>query len=165
MSADGRAWTVVCAVRHLGDPYMWGGDGDGENEWGYDCSGLVCRVLGNVARSGWSTLYDGQRRTAQGLYDYYTAKRLATVIREAKSLQPGSLLFYRKPGAPFHHVAIHVALLPAGTPVAVEAGGAGSGATTLRAALRASACVRLTDSDYHGEGVEWVAVDPWTATA
>jgi hypothetical protein len=36
-----------------------------------------------------------------------------------------------------------------------------SGTTTPRAALLKSAGIRVTASDDHGEGVEWVAKDPF----
>jgi len=85
-------------------------------------------------------------------------------------LKPACLVFYRVPGKPFHHVAIHATTVPplklkSGVlevgPVGFESGGSGSDVTSPRAALLASAGVRLTASDYHGKGVEWVAKDPF----
>jgi hypothetical protein len=45
--------------------------------------------------------------------------------------------------------------------MAFESGGGDSTASSPRVALRTSAGVRLTASDYHGTGVEWVAKDPF----
>ena len=162
---NARAAVILYGARLVGDYlYAWGGDGS--TEGGYDCSGYVCRVLTDAARS-WPTLYDGQRRTAQGLADYYggTGRGLAAVAT-VDALRPGMVVFYRRPGASIHHVALHAVTLPplGGKvevgPVGFEAGGSGSAATSPRAALLASATVRLTASDYHGQGAEWFALDP-----
>lgn len=163
--ADARALTVALFLMpRLGQPYVWGGDGG--KELGFDCSGLQCAVLSesDVLYPG---LYDGQRRTAAGLLAYYVGRRLVPSA-DLDKLMPGCLLFYSRRGSAPHHVAMHVARMPlskGGTPICVEAGGAGSNASTFAGALRASGSVRLSDSDWHGDGIEWGFVDPFALIA
>lgn len=161
---DARAFAILAASDFLGQTYVWGGDDD--TEGGFDCSGLVSKVLTLTAKH-WPLLYDGQRRTAAELYAFCERSRFPT-IRDVAGLLPGCLVFYRHPGARIHHVSMHVGLVPADgghVPRCIEAGGAGSNAGTYRGALRASGSVRYSDSDYHGQGVEWVAADPFLAVA
>jgi hypothetical protein len=151
--------------------YAWGGEES--EEGGFDCSGFASVALMQTARV-WPEIYTGRRTTANGLYEYYNNRGCPDIIR-IEELKPGVLVFYRRPGRRFHHVAIHATTvppinltslsgnikpLPVG-PVAFESGGSGSAATTPRAALKASAGVRITASDYHGEGVEFIAKDPF----
>ena len=65
-----------------------------------------------------------------------------------------------------HHIVIHSASVPGLLvdrtpvkvgPIAFESGGGCRKITSPRAALRQSAAVRVTASDYHGKNVEWVA--------
>jgi len=166
---NARVFLLLLAARDLGEYlYAWGGET--AEEGGFDCSGFVSEKLRLAARA-YPLLYDGQRRTARGLFRYYYTHRGCREIREAGELRPGCIVFYRQPTAEIHHVAIHAMTVvdvalggkvsPVG-PVAFEAGGAGSKATSPRSALLSSAGVRLTATDYHGRGVEWVAVDPFT---
>ncbi|HUP24365.1 MAG TPA: NlpC/P60 family protein [Thermoanaerobaculia bacterium] len=166
-SLDARVFLILMAARMVGDYlYAWGGED--ADEGGFDCSGFASIALLQTAR-GWPGLYDGERCTAADLYRHYH-QRGCPDIRQVADLLPGCLVFYRRPGKPIHHVAIHAvdvpplklggALRPVG-PVAFEAGGSGSVATSPRAALLASATIRLSASDHHGEGVEWVAKDPF----
>jgi hypothetical protein len=170
---DARVFLLLMAARMVGDYlYAWGGEEAGEG--GFDCSGFASVALMQTARA-WPEIYDGGRTTAAGLYQYYDNKGCRD-IRQIENLKPGTLVFYRKPSQRIHHVAIHATTVPliklAGGshdrlpvevgPVAFESGGSGSAATTPRAALLASAGVRLTASDQHGRGVEWVAKDPFT---
>jgi hypothetical protein len=129
----------------------------GRKELGKDCSGLVCTVLRDLSLS-WP-LYDGQRRTAQGIYQYYHSRG----IKDTKDLKPGTLVFFRRPGKKFHHVKIHLVTVPKTMgqpfgPMAVDAGGAGSDAVSPRRALERAAQVRYSASDKHGKA-EWVAKD------
>ena len=146
--------------------YSWGGEG--AHEGGYDCSGYACTALMEAARP-WPDLYDGGRTTAQGLLDYYKRRGCAESC-ELDDLAPGCLAFYRRPGRRIHHVAIHATSVPTIRldqgevefgPMAFESGGGGSTTTSPRQALLRSAGVRMTATDYHGRGVEWVAVDPF----
>lgn len=164
---DGRVFLLLLAARMVGDYlYAWGGEETGEG--GFDCSGFASVALLQAARA-WPGLYDGGRNTAQGLYDYYD-ERGCPDITGIDDLKPGCLVFYRRPGRRIHHVAIHATTVPplrrgggemAVGPVAFESGGGGSDTTSPRAALCRSAGVRLTASDQHGTGVEWVGKDPF----
>lgn len=154
---DARMFFAAKLQSRLGELYVWGGDD--ESEGGFDCSGLVSAALTDVAKL-WPAVFDGGRRTASGLHAYYRQRGcpgLATV----GELRPGCLVFYRVPGQPIHHVAAHLLRLPDGTPMGIEAGGGGSSSATLAGALRRSGSVRWTDSHYHGDGVTWVALDPF----
>ncbi len=83
------------AEKHLGRPYVWGGDSP---EPGFDCSGFVCWVV-NHCGNGW----DVGRQSAEGL-------RQACTAVPASEAKPGDLVFfqgtYGTPGA--SHVGIHV---------------------------------------------------------
>ena len=164
---NARVFLLLMAARMVGDYlYSWGGEES--DEGGFDCSGFASIALMQAARA-WPKLYTGGRSTAQGIYTYYK-KRGCPDINRVKDLKPGCLVFYRRPGKRIHHVAIHAANVPAiyqkqgrmpVGPVAFESGGGGSKTTSPRAALRQSSGVRLTASDYHGTGVQWVAKDPF----
>jgi len=168
---DARVFLLLMAARMVGDYlYAWGGEEAGEG--GFDCSGFASVALMQTARA-WPVLYDGGRTTASGLYKYFDNKHCSDITR-IEDLKPGCLVFYRRPGKRIHHIAIHATTVPpirlekgGGNrpvevgPVAFESGGSGSAATTPRAALAASAGVRLTASDSHGRGVKWVAKDPF----
>jgi NlpC/P60 family len=164
---DARVFLLMMAARMVGDYlYSWGGEE--ADEGGFDCSGFVSIALIQTARA-WPELYDGGRSTAQDLYDYYD-KRGVPDIRQLDDLKPGCLVFYYQPGKHMHHIAIHAAMVPdlhingktmEVGPVAFESGGGGSNTSSPRAALLASAAVRITASDWHGKDVKWVAKDPF----
>jgi len=156
---DCRALLCLFGARMAGHfLYSWGGESS--EEGGYDCSGMISTVLAQTCRF-WPALYDGQRRTAQGLRDYFIARGCTELKGDPEQLRPGCLVFYARPGHAIHHVALHLCTVPLGVgPVALEAGGGGSRTTSPREALLASAGVRLTASDQHGQGVTWTAVDP-----
>ena len=166
----------VLAARESGDHlYIWGGDR--ADEGGFDCSGYVCDLLMRANRL-WPGIYNGGRTTAHGIHQYFD--ELGTPdVDDIDELKPGALMFYRRiatgaitRGEPrIFHTALHVCTLdeynlsngdtaPIG-PIAIESGGAGSFATSPREALRVSAGVRMTASDVHGRGVEWVSKDPF----
>lgn len=164
---NARVFLLMMAARMVGDYlYSWGGEE--AEEGGFDCSGFASVALMQLARA-WPALYDGGRSTAAGIYDYYTQRGVPD-ITDLQHLKPGCLVFYRRPGKRIHHIAIHATTVPALRtpddsldvgPVAFEAGGGGSRTTSPRAALCSSAGVRLTATDRHGHGVEWVAKDPF----
>lgn len=165
MSAeDARIALTLIAIRQLGRPYIWGGDGS--DEGGLDCSGFVGDCLTQLARS-WPKLYSGGRRTSSGLYAYFTAIRGCLAIRQLKNLRPGCLVFYSKePDGKIYHVAIHLATFPefdegrSFGPLSIEAGGGGSKNKDPRDSLRNPAGVRFAASDVHGKAA-WRAVDPF----
>ncbi len=164
---NARVFLLLMAARMVGDYlYSWGGEE--AQEGGFDCSGFASIALMQTARA-WPKLYSGGRSTARGIYTYYH-RRGCPDITKVNDLKPGCLVFYRRPEKRIHHVAIHATHVPDLTqkqgkvpvgPVAFESGGGGSKTTSPRAALRQSSGVRLTASDYHGTGVEWVAKDPF----
>ena len=164
---DARVFLLLMSARMVGDDlYSWGGEE--VEEGGFDCSGFASVALMQTARA-WPSVYSEGRTTAQGLYNHFDGKGCPD-IDQVEALLPGCLVFYRRPGEKTHHVAIHATVVPPLTkggktlpvgPVAFEAGGGGSKTTSPQAALRSSAGVRLTASDQHGHGVEWVAKDPF----
>jgi hypothetical protein len=166
---NARVFLLLMAARMVGDYlYSWGGEE--AREGGFDCSGFASIALMQTARA-WPKLYTGERSTAQGIYTYYH-KRGCPDIDKLKDLKPGCLMFYRRPGKRIHHIAIHATDVPPLIqrkgqtpapvgPVAFEAGGGGGKTTSPRAALRSSAGVRLTASNFHGQGVLWIAKDPF----
>lgn len=165
---DARVYLILMAARMVGDyVYSWGGEEIGEG--GFDCSGFTSVVLMQTARA-WPKLYTGGRNTASGLYEYYD-KRDCPDISEVADLRPGCLVFYRRPGKGIHHIALHTTTVPPVTlksgkqvevgPIALESGGGNSSCTSPRAALRRSAGVRITASDFQSSDVEWVAKDPF----
>ncbi len=165
---DARVALCLLAQREVGSSlYWWGGDGiSGKKELGRDCSGLVCTILADLALA-YPMLYDGGRRTAQGIYDYYDGRGVPDVTA-LDDLRPGTLVFFRQPGKRFHHIKVHLAIVPdvhldgvfPFGPIAVDAGGAGSDAVSPRRALERAAQVRFSASDRHGTS-EWVGKDPF----
>lgn len=170
---DARVFLVLMGARKVGNAlYAWGGET--ETEGGYDCSGFVSHILMETNRA-WPGLYTGGRETAKGIYRHFD-KLGCPDIRKVADLEPGCIVFYynkNKTPQSATHVALHVANVPdmhikhgqsAFTanvgPVAFEAGGSGSAATSPRAALCKSATVRVTATDVHG-GQTWVAKDPF----
>ena len=171
---DARVFLIMMGARKVGNSlYAWGGET--ENEGGYDCSGFVSHVLTETNRA-WPGFYTGGRQTAKGIYTHFD-KLGCPDIESVKDLKPGCVVFYFSKGKTAKsatHVALHVANVPeihirrgnsaltaAVGPVAFEAGGAGSKATSPRAALQKSATIRVTATDSHG-GQSWVAKDPFS---
>jgi hypothetical protein len=85
------AVAVRFARRHLGQPYVWGGDGPAEG--GFDCSGLT--------KAAYEAADIQLPRVAQDQYD--AGPRLAP----DEPLLPGDLVFYGTPNN-VHHVGLHV---------------------------------------------------------
>ncbi len=171
---DARVFLIMMGARKVGNAlYAWGGET--ETEGGYDCSGFVCHILTETNRA-WPGIYTGGRQTAKDIYRYYDQLGCPD-INKVGDLAPGCLVFYfNKDKTPRNatHIALHVANVPdmhiaqgqsvftTGVgPVAFEAGGSGSQATSPRAALQKSATIRVTATDTHG-GQAWVAKDPFS---
>ncbi len=172
---DARVFLVMMGARKVGSAlYAWGGES--EVEGGYDCSGFVSHILTETNRA-WPGIYTAGRQTAKGIYKFFD-KVGCPDIKKVSDLKPGCVVFYfdrdKTPARSATHVALHVTNVPdmhiahgnsvftadVG-PVAFEAGGAGSKATSPRAALRKSATIRVTATDTHG-GQAWVAKDPFS---
>ena len=80
------AEVVAWAVAQLGQPYLWGGEGDG----GFDCSGL--------SMMAWRSI--GVRLSHQSRWQFQETARL-----NLADLLPGDLVFY---GDPIHHLGIYI---------------------------------------------------------
>jgi cell wall-associated NlpC family hydrolase len=87
------AVAVAFATAQLGLPYVWGGNGPGNGDAGFDCSGL--------AHAAYVAAGIPTPRTAQTQYD------AGPLLRTDAPLQPGDLVFYGTP-ARVHHVGIYV---------------------------------------------------------
>lgn len=101
------------AMKFIGRPYIWGGDGSGKCGGGFDCSGLVLECLWAFGK------IDAKDRTAQGLHDYLCEKWYGDVPKEF--IAANDILFF---GKDVHHVT-HVAIA-IDNYLMVEAGGGGS---------------------------------------
>lgn len=99
------------ALKFIGRPYIWGGDGSGKCGGGFDCSGLVLECLWAFGKLPKGDL------TAQKLND----KLYAMGWRQGLSVKEGDVLFF---GKDLHHIT-HTALA-IGDSLMVEAGGGGS---------------------------------------
>jgi len=112
---------VRYAFTFVGLPYRWGGD---DPILGMDCSGLALEVLAAFG-------FKHPDMTAAGLYIWCKTSRFREEIR------PGSLVFFGKSGN-ISHVGIAV-----NSDLMIEAGGGGSSTTSLEAAAKENAYVRL----------------------
>jgi len=121
---------LLVLERQLGKAYLWKGD---DPITGFDCSGLMIEALksaGRLPKSGdWS------------------AAVLATMFPSITgSPKPGDLLFWNrtKPDGTVYvgHVEMVVAVI-GGTVFTIGASGGGSATTTIEAAIRENAFVKL----------------------
>ena len=82
-------------LRHQPDrpAYVWGGNGPGQGDVGFDCSGLIT--------AAYATAGVGLPRTAHTQF-------LATRHLAPESLQPGGLVFYGNPSTKIHHVGLYI---------------------------------------------------------
>ncbi|MEU6573590.1 C40 family peptidase [Streptomyces sp. NPDC046805] len=82
------------AQGQLGLPYVWGGNGPGNGDAGFDCSGLTKAAY---AADG-ITL----PRTAQAQHD------AGPRVPAGHKLKPGDLVFYGNPNGGIHHVGLYI---------------------------------------------------------
>lgn len=111
------------ALQFLGIPYRWGGDDPIE---GFDCSGLAQElqaILGIDQRGD---------QTAQGIYEFWKDKS------NVGPRDSGTLLFYGASKQKIIHVATCI-----DRDSLIEAGGGGSLTTSLEAAAKHNAYVRV----------------------
>ena len=101
------------ALKFVGRPYIWGGDGSGKCGGGFDCSGLVLECLW-----AFGILPNGDM-TAQGIYTALCKKGWAAVPVKAAAFE--DILFFGKDLKHITHVAIAI-----GNGLMIEAGGGGS---------------------------------------
>jgi cell wall-associated NlpC family hydrolase len=90
---DRAAIAVTSALRQIGLPYVWGGDGPRSGDAGFDCSGLTTFA--------YATAGVALPRTAHT--QYYAGPHLA----DATALLPGDLVFYGTPRR-VHHVGMFI---------------------------------------------------------
>ena len=99
------------ALKFVGRPYIWGGDGSGKCGGGFDCSGFVLECL-------WAFgILPQKDMTAQGIND----KLYAMGWRQGLSIKEGDVLFFGKDLQHITHTALAI-----GDGLMVEAGGGGS---------------------------------------
>lgn len=102
------------AQTFIGRPYIWGGDGTGKKNGGFDCSGFVLECL-------WAFgYYNGSDTTSDGLRQWCKAQKWFEVTDISKSgLCPGALLFFGSQKATHVAIALDDKLM-------IEAGGGDS---------------------------------------
>jgi cell wall-associated NlpC family hydrolase len=122
-----RELALRYAWNFLGTPYIWGGD----DPSGIDCSGLVIEVLAGVG-----ILPHGYDNTAQGLFDRFRDKQIATP-------KPGALVFYKAAGGLITHVGLVLE-----HDVVLQAAGGGPATTSPAAAWTAGAFVKIRPIGY-----------------
>lgn len=91
--ADLLDQVVGTALEEMGQPYVWGGTGDGSG--GFDCSGLIYHAYGK----------HGVRipRTALG-----QAGAGIAIVRDVDALLPGDILTFAEDGSQVTHVGLYV---------------------------------------------------------
>ena len=99
------------ALKFVGSPYIWGGDGSGAKFNGWDCSGLVLECLW-----AFGILPKGDM-TAQGINDILYGMEW----RQGLYIKEGDILFFGKDTKHITHVALAIS-----ESLMVEAGGGGS---------------------------------------
>lgn len=100
------------ALKFVGRPYIWGGDGSGKCGGGFDCSGLVLECLWAFGKLPKGDL------TAQGIHDKLLLEK---GWRQGQSVKEGDVLFFGKDTKHITHVALAI-----GDGLMVEAGGGSS---------------------------------------
>ena len=103
---------IEYAEKFIGRPYVWGGDGSGKFDGGFDCSGLVVECLQAFG------FLKGDF-TAQGLYNHLLTEGWAKVPHGFESA--ADVLFWGKSEQQITHVS-----LAADAKHHIEAGGGGS---------------------------------------
>ena len=106
------------ALKFVGRPYVWGGDGSGKCAGGFDCSGLALECLW-----AFGILPNGDL-TAQGIYDTLYNEHIWASVDKAR-VKPDDILFFGKDDKHITHVAICI-----GGGLMVEAGGGSSKSKT-----------------------------------
>ena len=131
---------AIMAFQFINTPYRWGGNGT-PNQYGhvgFDCSGLVIKVLEDL-----KIIPYGHDMTAQGIYNWCKSKP-----KGRSSLECDSLLFFGESTingvVRVKHVAISLGMVD-GVLMMIEAGGGDRGSESLDTAtlLKRNARVRI----------------------
>lgn len=130
----------------IGKAYLWGNEGPA----GFDCSGLVQEILRSRG------IDPPGDQTAQMLHDYFKTQSGVMILASPvlSQARPGALVFYGKDASKITHVAL---IIDPGQ--VIEAGGGGADTTTLEAAQRRSAMVRVRPWNYRKDFVSCLM--PW----
>lgn len=110
-----KSLMAIMAMQYLNVPYKWGGN----NTLGFDCSGLVLKVLNDVE----ITLPD---MTSQQLYNWCIRKSKG----QSSDFTCDSLLFFGDNVNAVSHVAISLGAIN-GKVYMIEAGGAGENSLSM----------------------------------
>jgi cell wall-associated NlpC family hydrolase len=82
---------VNFAIDKIGLPYIWGGNGTGGNDPGFDCSGLTTAAYGSA-----------------GVKLMRTADTQYRSVPHVTEPQLGDLIFYGEPTTKIHHVGLYI---------------------------------------------------------
>lgn len=82
---------VNFAIDKIGLPYIWGGNGTGGNDPGFDCSGLTTAAYGSA-----------------GIKLMRTADTQFRSVPHVTDPQLGDLIFYGEPATKIHHVGLYI---------------------------------------------------------
>ncbi len=82
---------VNFAIDKIGLPYIWGGNGTGGNDPGFDCSGLTTAAYGSA-----------------GIKLMRTADTQFRSVPHVTDPQLGDLIFYGEPTTKIHHVGLYI---------------------------------------------------------
>jgi len=144
---------AIMAFQFINMPYRWGGNGT-PNQYGYvgfDCSGLVIKVLEDL-----KIIPHGHDMTAQGIYNWCKS------VKGAQSnLACDALLFFGSSRERIKHVGISIGVYD-GVHMMIEAGGAGreSESVDTKTLLKRNARVRIMPVSNRKDLIEGVKL-PW----
>ncbi|SDZ16517.1 NlpC/P60 family protein [Amycolatopsis xylanica] len=82
---------VNFAISKIGLPYVWGGNGKGGSDPGFDCSGLTTAAYGSA-----------------GVKLMRTADTQFRSVKAVSEPQLGDLIFYGEPKTKIHHVGLYI---------------------------------------------------------
>ena len=132
-----RELAVKIAFSYIGTPYLW------DDLYDFDCSGFVIEILKSVG--------------SLGRKGDWTAHQLADLWQRTRSDDPGNLVFWRNGGGRVIHVELCI-----GDGLAIGASGGGSKTTTLAAAIRQNAFIKIRP--IHSRPKVWGYVNPFGDT-
>ena len=144
---------VMMAFQFINMPYRWGGNGvpNAYGYIGYDCSGLVIKVLEDL-----KVIPVGYDMSAQGIYNWCNKQQAVT-----SEMSCDSLLFFGPSISRISHVAISLGQID-GVYMMIEAGGAGRGSDSMseKDLLKKNARVRIMPVSNRQDLVSGIKL-PW----